>query len=118
MQASPSDPQAHLYLGLALEKKRNWPAAYEEFTHASELDPHLSEPWRGQGATLLRMKKPAEAEAAYRKAVDIDHKYPVAVGLASKGLVQVTTGIKAGDRVIVRGQDGLPEGAAVAIEAP
>src|SRR5436853_7037991 len=79
VQASPSDPQAHLCLGLALEKKRNWPAAYEEFKHASELDPHLSEPWRGQGATLLRMKKPAEAEAAYRKAVDIDHKYPVAV---------------------------------------
>ena len=45
------------------------------------------------------------------------HKFPVAVGLVTKSLVQVTSGIKAGDRVIVRGQDGLPEGAVVAIEA-
>jgi RND family efflux transporter MFP subunit len=46
------------------------------------------------------------------------HKFPVAVGLVSQGLAQVTTGLKAGDKVIVRGQDGLPEGAAVAVEAP
>jgi len=46
------------------------------------------------------------------------HKYPVAVGLVTKGLVQVTSGIKAGDKVIVRGQDGLPEGAGVTVEAP
>lgn len=45
------------------------------------------------------------------------HKYPVAVGLSSRGLVQVTSGIKVGDRVIVRGQDGLPEGASVSVEA-
>jgi len=40
------------------------------------------------------------------------------VGLVTKGLVQVTSGIKAGDKVIVRGQDGLPEGAGVTVEAP
>jgi membrane fusion protein (multidrug efflux system) len=46
------------------------------------------------------------------------HKYPVAVGLVSKGLAEVTSGIKAGDKVIVRGQDELPEGAAVTVGAP
>ncbi|MEO8482468.1 MAG: efflux RND transporter periplasmic adaptor subunit [Acidobacteriota bacterium] len=46
------------------------------------------------------------------------HKYPVAVGLVTKSLVQVTSGIKAGDKVIIRGQEGLPEGASVTIEAP
>ncbi len=45
------------------------------------------------------------------------HKYPVAVGLSTRTLAEVTSGIKAGDRVIIRGQDGLPEGAAVVVEA-
>ena len=31
--------------------------------------------------------------------------------------MEVTSGLKAGDRVIVRGQDGLPEGAAVTVES-
>jgi RND family efflux transporter MFP subunit len=44
------------------------------------------------------------------------HKYPVAVGLSTPTLVEITTGLKAGDRVIVRGQDGLPEGAAITIQ--
>jgi len=45
------------------------------------------------------------------------HKHPVAVGLSTKTLTEITSGIKAGDRVIVRGQDGLPEGAAVVVES-
>ena len=45
------------------------------------------------------------------------HKYPVAIGLSTRTLVEITSGLKAGDRVIVRGQDGLPEGAAVAVGA-
>jgi RND family efflux transporter MFP subunit len=45
------------------------------------------------------------------------HKYPIAIGLSTRTEVEVTSGLKAGDRVIVRGQDGLPEGAAVSIEA-
>jgi multidrug efflux pump subunit AcrA (membrane-fusion protein) len=52
--------------------------------------------------------------------VDADnkaHKRPVTVGLSTRTLAEVTAGIKAGDRVIVRGQDGLPEGAAVAVES-
>jgi multidrug efflux pump subunit AcrA (membrane-fusion protein) len=46
---------------------------------------------------------------------DKAHKYPIAVGLVSRGLAEITTGLSAGDRVIVRGQDGLPEGAAVTV---
>ncbi len=45
------------------------------------------------------------------------HKYPVAVGLSTRTTVEITNGIKAGDRVIVRGQEGLPEGALISIEA-
>ena len=43
------------------------------------------------------------------------HKYPVAIGLTTHSLVEITSGLKAGDRVIVRGQEGLPEGAAVTV---
>lgn len=44
------------------------------------------------------------------------HKYPVAIGLAAGTLVEITSGLKAGDRVIVRGQGGLPEDAAIAVQ--
>ena len=44
------------------------------------------------------------------------HKYPVATGLSTQTMVEITTGLKAGDRVIVRGQDGLPEGAAITVQ--
>lgn len=44
------------------------------------------------------------------------HKYPVATGLSTPTMVEITTGLKAGDRVIVRGQDGLPEGAAITVQ--
>lgn len=45
------------------------------------------------------------------------HKHPVAVGLSTRTQAEVKSGIKAGDRVIVRGQDGLPEGAAITVES-
>jgi len=43
------------------------------------------------------------------------HKYPVALGLVTHDAVQITTGLEPGARVIVRGQDGLPEGADVTV---
>jgi RND family efflux transporter MFP subunit len=44
------------------------------------------------------------------------HKLPIAIGLRTRTEVEATSGLKAGDKVIVRGQEGLPEGAAVSIE--
>jgi len=44
------------------------------------------------------------------------HKYPVSLGLATRTMTEVTSGLKVGDRVIVRGQAELPEGAAITIE--
>jgi membrane fusion protein, multidrug efflux system len=45
------------------------------------------------------------------------HRFPVAIGLTTRAWVEVTSGLKAGDRVIVRGQDGLPEGAVITVES-
>jgi tetratricopeptide (TPR) repeat protein len=74
----PNDARAHLGLGQALEKKRQWQAALEAFQKASALDARLAEPHRGQGAMLMRLNRPAEAEAAFRQAVAIDRKFPEA----------------------------------------
>src|SRR4051812_22081014 len=45
------------------------------------------------------------------------HKYPVAAGLSTRTMTEITSGIKAGDQVIVRGQAELPEGAAITVES-
>ena len=39
------------------------------------------------------------------------------LGLADAGHVEVKSGIAAGDKVIVTGQNGLPDGAAVSVGA-
>ena len=38
------------------------------------------------------------------------------IGLASREDVEITEGVKAGDKVIVHGHEGLPDGAIVTIE--
>jgi RND family efflux transporter MFP subunit len=43
------------------------------------------------------------------------HRNAVDVGVVTHDAVEIRKGIKAGDRVIVRGQNGLPDGAALAI---
>jgi RND family efflux transporter MFP subunit len=43
------------------------------------------------------------------------HKHAVTLGLATASLVEVASGLADGDLVIVRGQDGLPDGAVVTV---
>jgi RND family efflux transporter MFP subunit len=43
------------------------------------------------------------------------HKHAVSLGLVTPALVQVTTGLAAGDQVIVHGHDGLADGALIAV---
>lgn len=43
------------------------------------------------------------------------HKHKVTLGLSTETMVEVTSGLAAGDQVVVRGQDGLPDGAAVTV---
>jgi multidrug efflux pump subunit AcrA (membrane-fusion protein) len=44
------------------------------------------------------------------------HKHVVTLGLTTRAVVEVTSGVKANERVIVRGQAGIPDGAAVSVE--
>jgi multidrug efflux system membrane fusion protein len=43
------------------------------------------------------------------------HKKDVTLGLATHELVEVRSGLAAGDQVITKGQDGLPDGGAIRI---
>jgi multidrug efflux pump subunit AcrA (membrane-fusion protein) len=43
------------------------------------------------------------------------HRRPVVTGLADEEHVEVKSGLEAGESVIVRGQSGLPDGAAISI---
>jgi membrane fusion protein (multidrug efflux system) len=44
------------------------------------------------------------------------HKYPVVLGMATHDLTEITVGLEAGADVIIRGQDGLPDGAAIQVQ--
>jgi multidrug efflux pump subunit AcrA (membrane-fusion protein) len=46
------------------------------------------------------------------------HKRKVTVGLSNPKLVEITSGLKAGEAVIVQGQQGLPDNADIAPTAP
>jgi multidrug efflux pump subunit AcrA (membrane-fusion protein) len=43
------------------------------------------------------------------------HEQPIQTGLATHDFTEITSGIKAGDQVVVRGLQGLPDGALVSI---
>jgi len=43
------------------------------------------------------------------------HKRKVTPGLTTAKAIEITSGIKAGDAVIVQGQQGLPDGAAITV---
>jgi RND family efflux transporter MFP subunit len=58
------------------------------------------------GETTIVMTVGADSKA---------HRNEVEVGVVSPDAAEIRKGIKAGDRVIVRGQNGLPDGAAVTV---
>jgi RND family efflux transporter MFP subunit len=59
-----------------------------------------------EGETAIVMTVGADGKA---------HRNEVEVGVTTHDAVEIQKGLKAGDRVIVRGQNGLPDGAAVTI---
>jgi RND family efflux transporter MFP subunit len=59
-----------------------------------------------------------DGDETYVMAVGPDgkaHKHAVQLGIVAGDLVEVTSGLAAGDRAIIAGQDGLPDGATVTV---
>ena len=44
------------------------------------------------------------------------HKHVVTLGLATHDFTEIKSGVAAGDLIIVRGQDGLPDGATITVQ--
>lgn len=58
----------------------------------------------GEAATVITMGTDSKA-----------HRNVVELGVVNPSEIEIRKGIKAGDKIIVRGQNGLPDGAAVAV---
>ncbi|HEY0554794.1 MAG TPA: efflux RND transporter periplasmic adaptor subunit [Thermoanaerobaculia bacterium] len=63
----------------------------------------------------------AEGTASYLFTVDAQkkaHRHEVQVGVVAGGQAEILSGVAAGDRVVIRGQTALPDGARVEIAEP
>ncbi len=79
----PSQSRARYLLGVALERSGDLPAAADSFEGAGRLDPRDAEPLVHLGGIYLGLKRPADAAAKFRAALDIQKNNPPALlGLA------------------------------------
>jgi tetratricopeptide (TPR) repeat protein len=79
---SPQNAQFLSELGYAYQIEKDWPAALDAFKRASEAaqqfspqpvqSTELRRAWRGMGFALVEMKRTDEAEALYRKCLELD----------------------------------------------
>ena len=60
----------------------------------------------------------AEETAVFVADAGKAHRRPVVLGIVNEAHAEVTSGVKAGEPVIVRGQAGLPDGAAISAAKP
>jgi tetratricopeptide (TPR) repeat protein/DNA-binding winged helix-turn-helix (wHTH) protein/TolB-like protein len=67
--------EAHTCMGLFYNTTGKYEQAVVEFRRASELDRNDDLAWRGLGSALEHLDKPADAEAAYQKAISLRPQY-------------------------------------------
>jgi RND family efflux transporter MFP subunit len=75
---------------------------------------------RGQAVLISADAVQHEGDEAFVMIVKDDkkaHRQVVETGLSANGQVEIVKGVAAGDRVIVKGHNGLPDGAAVTVES-
>jgi tetratricopeptide (TPR) repeat protein len=75
---NPNDPTAYHHLGLAALSVMRSEEALRLFTRAWELDPKLADAACGRGRALQRLKRIAEAQAAYHDALRVDPQHAAA----------------------------------------
>jgi spermidine synthase len=69
-EVSPRSAAARVVLGRALLARNEFEKSTEAFQAAVRLNPSLAEAWNDLGGALVRLDKPDEAIAAYRRAAD------------------------------------------------
>ena len=75
--------------GLALAKKKDWPAAERAYREALSLDPALAEAWNGLGFALRNQKKYPESITAYEHALKRRPNYVQALEYLGEAYVQL-----------------------------
>ena len=74
----PSESRPRVLLGAAQERSGELAAAAESLESAVRLDPRDSEALRHLGNLYLRLQRPADAEAKFRRALEIQPNSPAA----------------------------------------
>lgn len=74
IEFSPDHPVAHFYLGEAYNHTDDLPAALAAFEAAVRANPTYWRAFKGIGIVLDRMRRPAEAAAAYQRARELQRE--------------------------------------------
>jgi tetratricopeptide (TPR) repeat protein len=72
LQTNPQSADARLLLGQSLDKLGDFDGAAREYAEAGRLDPHAPQPWFGLGMARARQGRVADAEAALRRALELE----------------------------------------------
>ena len=62
----------HVRLGILLRDQGELQAAVDQFAAATTLQPNYSDAWREKGVQEGRLKRPVEAEASLRRAIELN----------------------------------------------
>ena len=71
LRLAPTLPDAHDELALVHIGRGEFEAAEERLVEALRLDPNAGSTWRNLGSLLMKCNRPAEAEEAFRRAVEL-----------------------------------------------
>ena len=86
VERKPHFPQAHIVLSNVYDTQGNLPAAAISLEAALAQQPDLAGAWYNYGDVLLKLGRRAEAQAALRRALDIDPGYSPASQLLGNSL--------------------------------
>ena len=84
LQLIPSYADAHLNLGVAHAKNKNYSKAFEHYESALKYDPHCVEAWINRGNAFNDLKRHEEALASFGCAIKLQPNLPEAWGFQSK----------------------------------
>ncbi|MBM3383754.1 MAG: tetratricopeptide repeat protein [Betaproteobacteria bacterium] len=84
LQLIPSYADAHLNLGVAHAKNKNYSKAFEHYESALKYDPNCVEAWINRGNAYNDLKRHEEALASFGCAIKLQPNLPEAWGFQSK----------------------------------
>ncbi len=92
LELAPALAECHFTLGLLYMRKRDYQSAAVEFTAKNAIEPEPAS-WSNLGACMAALKRPSDAEAAYRESIRLEPNnarthHNLAVVLADLGRIE------------------------------